>query len=322
MSLLAVDKLNVQFDTSEGVVHAVRDLSLSISEGQSLAIVGESGSGKSQMAFAILGLLASNGMSSGSVLFNGEEILGAPLAKLNKVRATGIGMVFQDAMASLNPYMRVSEQMSEVLIYHFGVSRTDAIKESIQLLDAVRIPDAANRINRFPHEFSGGMQQRVMIAMALLCKPSLLIADEPTTALDVTVQADVIALLGDLQRDMDMSVMLITHDLGVVAGFSDEVLVMYSGQLMEHAPVHALFENPTHPYTRGLLASTLSPDSDGTKLNAIAGSPPNLMLKTPGCPFAPRCADNVDACATTMPNVTRCGADHLRACHVDIESLQ
>ena len=218
MNLLDVSDLSVEFSTSDGVIKAVNHLNLSIGHGDTLAIVGESGSGKSQSAFAMLGLLDENGHASGSVKFKGEEILNAPDTTLNKIRAEGISMVFQDPMSSLNPYMKIADQMSEILTYHQGMSKGDALRECVRMLDAVKIPDAANRIGYYPHEFSGGMRQRVMIAMSLLCKPDLLIADEPTTALDVTVQAQIMSLFGELRREFNMALLLITHDLGIVAG--------------------------------------------------------------------------------------------------------
>jgi oligopeptide transport system ATP-binding protein len=253
MALLDIRDLSVSFDTNDGVVSAVNGVSLSLNKGATLGIVGESGSGKSQLAFAVMGLLARNGRATGSVKFDGQEILNAPRKVINPIRSERIAMIFQDPMTSLNAYMRVSDQMAEVLVHHKGMSRADALKDCVRMLDAVKIPDAKARIRLYPHEFSGGMRQRVMIAMALLCRPDLLIADEPTTALDVTVQAQIMKLLADLQREFGMATILITHDMGVVAGFCEEVLVMYGGRVMEQSPVDPLFAAPTHPYTRGLL---------------------------------------------------------------------
>lgn len=269
MSILEVKNLRVEFDTPDGVVEAVRDVSFSLKAGQTLAIVGESGSGKSVSAFAILGLLAKNARASGSVKYQGEEILNAPEAVINRYRSNEIAMIFQDPMTSLNPYMRISDQMAEVLVHHQKMKKSAAIAKSIEMLEAVRIPNAAARIHMYPHEFSGGMRQRVMIAMALLCSPKLLIADEPTTALDVTVQAEIMDLLLDLQEDFGMAIILITHDLGVVAGTCEETLVMYGGKVMEYRETEALFANPEHPYTRGLLAAVPRLDKDVETLTTI-----------------------------------------------------
>ena len=244
MSLLSVRDLSVTFHTEDGAVTAVNELNFELLKGETLGIVGESGSGKSQTAFAMMGLLAKNGQASGSVKFNGQELIGLPESKLNKVRANEIAMIFQDPMTSLNTYLRVGEQLDEVLRLHKGMGKAEARAESIRMLDAVKIPEAAKRINMYPHEFSGGMRQRVMIAMALLCRPKLLIADEPTTALDVTVQAQIITLLNELKRDFDTTIILITHDLGVVAGICDHVLVMYAGRTMEYGCVDDIFYRP------------------------------------------------------------------------------
>ena len=227
MTLLKVENLSVEFQTNDGAVQAVKDLSFELERGHSLAIVGESGSGKSQTAFSIMGLLAENGRSSGRVLIEGKDILNLSTAELNAYRAEKMAMIFQDPMTSLNPYLRVSEQMVEVLVYHRGMKKREAMAQAIMMLDAVRIPGAKNRVHMYPHEFSGGMRQRVMIAMALLCEPELLIADEPTTALDVTVQDQIMSLLSDLQKEFQMSLVLITHDLGVVAQSCEKVLVLY-----------------------------------------------------------------------------------------------
>ena len=269
----------------------------------------------------MMGLLAKNGRASGSVTFDGQQILNAPPAVINRVRAQKIAMIFQDPMTSLNPYMRVSDQMMEVLLHHKGMSKTDALAECVRMLDAVRIPDAAGRVRLYPHEFSGGMRQRVMIAMALLCKPDLLIADEPTTALDVTVQAQIMQLLGDLRRDFGMATILITHDLGVVAGFCDEVMVMYGGQVMEKSAVDPLFAAPSHPYTRGLLHALPRVDHDGEELASIPGSPPNMTREQQGCPFAPRCDFRVESCTQSFAALTEYAPGRLRACNRTLEEL-
>ncbi|SEQ14971.1 oligopeptide transport system ATP-binding protein [Devosia sp. YR412] len=270
MALLEVKNLKVDFATNDGVVHAVRDLSYSLEKGGTLAIVGESGSGKTQGAFALLGLLPRNGTASGSVMFDGKEILNLPLKQMNQYRAERIGIIFQDPMTSLNPYLRISRQMTEVLEHHRGMSHSAALAESVRFLDAVRIPDAKNRVHMYPHEFSGGMRQRVMIAMALLCQPELLIADEPTTALDVTVQAEIIDLLVDLQEDFGTAIILITHDLGIVAGTCEDTLVMFGGKVMEHRKTLDLFANPQHPYTQGLMAAIPRLDQKVDRLSTVS----------------------------------------------------
>lgn len=320
MTLLRIRDLKVRFATTDGQVSAVNDIDLDLRRGQTLGIVGESGSGKSQLAFAIMGLLARNGRASGSVTFDGTEILNAPPRVLNRIRAERIAMVFQDPMTSLNPYMRISDQMAEVLTLHKGLSRRQAQAESLRMLEAVKIPDARGRIGLYPHEFSGGMRQRVMIAMALLCRPDLLIADEPTTALDVTVQAQIMQLLAELQRDFGMAMVLITHDLGVVAGACERVMVMYGGRVMERAPVGPIFAAPAHPYTQGLLAAIPRLDQKGDRLSAIPGSPPDMTHPPPGCPFAPRCAHVLPACAK-MPPLERFAGDRERACHAPLAAL-
>lgn len=277
MPLLEVKDLSVRFTRREGApVDAVQGVSFSLEAGRTLGIVGESGSGKSQTVMALLGLLAGNGKVSGSATYRGENLLTMNEASLNKIRGDRIGMIFQDPMTSLNPFLTIERQMTETLQLHRKMSRREARRRAIETLESVRIPDAARRIGMYPHEFSGGMRQRVMIAMALLSEPEILIADEPTTALDVTVQAQIIELLRELNRERGTAIILITHDMGVVAGLCDDVMVMYAGQTVEQASAAALFAAPTHPYTLGLLNALprLTDDDDDRPLQTIPGNPP------------------------------------------------
>ncbi len=322
MALLDITELSVRFDTNDGQVHAVNGVNLSVEPGDTLGIVGESGSGKSQLSFAIMGLLAKNGHASGSVSFDGQEILNAPPKVMNRIRAEKIAMIFQDPMTSLNPYMRVADQMAEVLTLHKGMSKREAVAEAVTMLDAVKIPDAKGRVRLYPHEFSGGMRQRVMIAMALLCRPRLLIADEPTTALDVTVQAQIMALLADLQAEFGMAMILITHDLGVVAGSCREVAVMYGGRIREMGRVGPLFSEPAHPYTQGLLAAIPRIDHQGDTLAAIPGSPPNMTRPPAGCAFEPRCPYHRPECATDSPPLEVFAENRARACFAPLADVK
>jgi oligopeptide transport system ATP-binding protein len=318
MNLLDVKDLHVSFSTGDGAVRAVNGINFSLAAGQTLGIVGESGSGKSQSVLAMMGLLARNGSTSGQVLYQGQDILRMPAHQLNTIRGDRIAMIFQDPMTSLNPYLTIERQMTEVLQLHKGLDRKAARAASLRMLDAVKIPDAAQRIGTYPHEFSGGMRQRVMIAMALLCEPELLIADEPTTALDVTVQAQILSLLRELQRDFQTAIVLITHDLGVVAGVCDQVMVLYAGRVMEQGSAEDIFYRPSHPYTAGLLGAIARLDRTEQTLLAIPGSPPHMARPSAGCPFQPRCSLAQAVCSSQVPTLVATTPDSLalRACHV------
>ncbi|WP_299201186.1 oligopeptide/dipeptide ABC transporter ATP-binding protein [uncultured Tateyamaria sp.] len=314
--MLSVENLHIRFRTGDGLVHAVNDVSFSVDAGSRLAVVGESGSGKSQIALAIMGLLAKNAEVEGRIMWDGQDLLATSNREMNRIRAREIGIIFQDPMSSLNPYMTIERQLTEIVEHHEGLSRRAARARALEVMDAVRIPDAKARLRAYPHEFSGGMRQRIVIAMALMCQPKLILADEPTTALDVTVQAQIMQLLQDVQSDLGTSVVLITHDLGVVAGFCEDVLVLYGGRVMETAKTMALFDQPGHPYTRGLLRAVPNIEDPSDALTAIPGSPPNQHRFPVACPFAPRCADVVDTCRETLPQL-RDG----RACLRPIEEL-
>jgi len=302
LPLLEIKDLNVGFDTPEGEVHAVNCLSFSIKAGDTLAIVGESGSGKTQTVMAIMGLLAENGHARGQALFKGEDLLQMNTSELNRHRGREIAMIFQDPMTSLNPYLRIDKQMIEVVMHHQGLNKADARAHAVEMLRAVRIPDPERRIRQYPHEFSGGMRQRVMVAMGLLCEPDLLIADEPTTALDVTVQAQISHLMSALRQKSNTAIILITHDLGVVAGLSDRVLVMYAGEAVECGSVEQIYYDPKHPYTQGLLASVPRMDRpEEMGLNSIPGNPPNLLALPEGCKFRDRCPKAHEACKQPPP---------------------
>jgi len=314
-SLLAVRDLAVSFHTPDGVVEAVRGVSFGVERGRTLGIVGESGSGKSVATQTVAGLTR-GARVSGRALFEGRDLLKMSAAELRAVRGPGIAMIFQNPLSSLHPFYRIGWQITEVIHAHESVSREAARRRAIELLGLVGIPQPDKRVDDYPHQFSGGMLQRAMIAMALALRPRLLIADEPTTALDVTVQAQILRLMQRLQREFGMAMIMITHDLGVIAGIADEVIVMYAGQVMEHASRHGLFRNPSHPYTTGLLGSLPRLNAQREPLTAIPGQPPSLIHPPAGCPFHPRCPQVMDRCATSMPELfTVTGEDvHRSAC--------
>jgi oligopeptide transport system ATP-binding protein len=316
-TLLDVRALNIHFQTPEGELQAVRDVGFRLRQGETLGIVGESGSGKSQTMLAMMGLLAVNARAEGQVLFRGENILNIPTAKLNRVRGHSMAMIFQDPMTSLNPFLTIERQMTEVLETHQNASRGQARLAAVKMLDKLRIADPLRCLKSYPHQFSGGMRQRIMIAMALLSQPDVLIADEPTTALDVTVQAQIVALLRQLQQDHGTSIIMVTHDLGLVAGLSDQVMVMYGGRVMEHGRADDIFYNTRHPYTRALLESVPRLEHDDGELVAIPGMPPSLRNMPSGCPFAPRCARANGDCQQAAPlrSKSEITPEHLCACH-------
>lgn len=313
--LLEIRDLDVNFAVRGGQVHAVRGLDLTVHRGEVAAVVGESGSGKSASMLAALGLLDVNASASGSVRFDGVELLQAPQSVLRGIRGGRIGMIFQDPMTSLNPVLEIRRQIAEAVITHQHVSPRLAESKAVELLEMVSFPDAARRARSYPHELSGGMRQRVMIAMALANDPDILIADEPTTALDVTVQAQILDLLRSLRRSRDLAIVLITHDLGVVAGLADSVHVMYAGRIAESGPVVDIFHRPQHPYTAGLLASLPRLDRPDRDLTPIGGVPPRLYEAPVGCAFAPRCQYAISACSEGEPTLQRVN-DSLVACVV------
>jgi oligopeptide transport system ATP-binding protein len=316
MPLLEVSDLRTYFHTRHGVHRAVDGVSFTVERGETLGIVGESGSGKSVTCYSLMGLVPQPParIESGTAIFDGLDLLHCTPAQGRAVRGKRIAMIFQDPMTSLNPYLRISEQLIEPLLIHEGSSRTDGLRRAIAMLEAVGINDAASRIHSYPHEFSGGMRQRVMIAMALITKPELLIADEPTTALDVTVQAQILDLIKSMQRELGMAVIFVTHDLGVVSGICDRVQVMYAGRIMEAADTRTLFYHPQHPYTRALQRSIPALQPKGAELYTIPGMPPDLSLPLPGCPFAPRCEFTVERCRMEPALLLPVSPTHAHAC--------
>ncbi|WP_377269580.1 ABC transporter ATP-binding protein [Peterkaempfera sp. SMS 1(5)a] len=321
--LLEVRDLHVEFRTRDGVAKAVNGVNYSVSAGETLAVLGESGSGKSVTAQAIMGILDSppGFVTQGEINFKGRDLLKLSEKERRKIRGAKMAMIFQDALSSLNPVLTVGYQLGEMFRVHQGMSRRDAKAKAIELMDRVRIPAARERVNDYPHQFSGGMRQRIMIAMALALEPDLIIADEPTTALDVTVQAQVMDLLAELQREFHMGLILITHDLGVVADVADKIAVMYAGRIVETAPVRELYKQPAHPYTRGLLDSIPRLDQKGEELYAIKGLPPNLLRIPSGCAFNPRCPMAQDVCRTDIPVLHPVTDSRGSACHFWKETL-
>ncbi|MBS0662275.1 MAG: ABC transporter ATP-binding protein [Verrucomicrobia bacterium] len=316
MPLLTVTDLRTWFHTRSGVYRAVDGISFAIERGETLGIVGESGSGKSVTCYSLMGLVPQppGRIESGTAVFDGTDLLHCTPREARAIRGKRVAMIFQDPMTSLNPYLRISEQLIEPLLIHEPVSRRDALARGVAMLEAVGVNDAANRIHSYPHEFSGGMRQRVMIAMALITRPELLIADEPTTALDVTVQAQILELIKRLQRELDMAVIFITHDLGVVSGLCDRVQVMYAGRIVETGDTRTLFRSPRHPYTRALQRSIPSLQAKGAALFTIPGLPPDLSQPIQGCAFAPRCEHASAMCLAGTPALAESEPGHAHAC--------
>lgn len=315
--LLEINNLHVTFQTYGGEVHAVRGASLYLKEGETLAVVGESGCGKSVTAQAIMGMLPKphGNVKNGKILFNGKEVTKLSKKELQHVRGKEIGMIFQDPMTSLNPTMKIGKQIEEGMLKHQKLTKQRAKEKTIELLNLVGIPDPSRRYSQYPHEFSGGMRQRVIIAIALACNPKLIIADEPTTALDVTIQSQILDLLKELQNERHSSILMITHDLGVVAEIADRVAVMYAGMVVESGTVEELFENPKHPYTWGLLQSIPKLDEENSgRLVPIEGSPPDLFNPPKGCPFAARCPYAMNICIEQLPDNKYFSAQHYSMC--------
>lgn len=325
--MLSIDNLSVEFEVDtaadkKAILPAVRGVSLSLDQGETIAVVGESGSGKSQLFNAVLGLLPGNGKAQGKVDFLGQQLLNQSEKTLNKIRGKDISMIFQDPMTALNPYLRIGKQLTEVLEVHENRTSFDskaAKEKAIAMLDRVQIKEPAQRFNSYPHELSGGMRQRVVIAMALMGNPRLIIADEPTTALDVTVQTEIIRLLNDIHRKEKTSIVLITHDLPLVAGLCDRIVVMYAGRIVEAGTVGDIFQQARHPYTQALLAATPTNTEKKGKMKAISGQPPDPLHLPPGCAFAPRCAYVEGRCKSEIPEEKVINASHIFTCHRELE---
>jgi len=317
-TILSVNNLKTYFQTEDGVVKAVDGITFELKSGETLGIVGESGSGKSVTNLSVMRLIPEppGKIVEGNIVFNGIDVRKLSIDEVRKIRGKRIAMIFQDPMTSLNPFLKISTQLMEVTQLHLGHTKEQAYEHAVKMLKTVGIPDAENRVDNYPHEFSGGMRQRVMIAMALSCDPELLIADEPTTALDVTIQAQILELIKDLKARMGTSVILITHDLGVVAGMTDKIIVMYAGKVFEQAPTKELFTTPANPYTKGLLKSVPDPaHEEGTELYQIPGLPPDVAHLPPGCPFAERCERVQDICRAQYPPFVQINEDHWSLCH-------
>jgi len=323
-NLLEVKNLRTYFDTEDGEVKAVDGVSFQLKRGETLGIVGESGSGKSVTNLSIIRLIPEppGRIVSGEILFDGTDILSLNESAVRKIRGRRVAMIFQDPMTSLNPFMKISRQLMEITQLHLGHNKSEAYEHAIKMLETVGIPEARTRVDNYPHEFSGGMRQRVMIAMALCCEPELLIADEPTTALDVTIQAQILELIKTLKRATGTSVILVTHDLGVVAGMSDHLLVMYAGKIFEQAPTAELFAQPGNPYTKALLRSVPDPLKEQGELYQIPGLPPDVAHLPAGCPFAPRCYRAEEICRREFPPFVQLTAEHFSLCHFAQEVFQ
>jgi oligopeptide/dipeptide ABC transporter ATP-binding protein len=314
--LLSVEGLTTVFDLPSGAIPAVDDVSFEIRRGETLGLVGESGSGKSVTAFSIMRLVQPPGRTrSGRIGFLGRDLLQLTEREMCAVRGAEISLIFQEPMTALNPVFTIGDQLREALLVHHKGTRRDAKSKAIELLEAVRMPEAASRVDDYPHQLSGGMRQRVLIAMAIACRPALVIADEPTTALDVTIQAQILDLLREMKKEFDLSLLLITHDLGVIAETADHVAVMYAGRIVEYGPVREVLRQPMHPYTRGLLAS-LPTSRPGSRLSAIEGAVPNLGALPPGCAFNPRCPDRFDRCTTAPPDDYAVGPGRTAKCYL------
>jgi oligopeptide transport system ATP-binding protein len=318
--VLDVRNLSVEYTAGASLVRAVRGISYTVSASETIGIVGESGSGKSASALALLRLLPANGRASGGqALFDDVDLLTLPTRRLNDLRGGPVAMIYQDPLSALNPVLTVGRQITEAIERHRGVSHREAERRTVELLDTVGIPGAKRRLGEYPHQFSGGMRQRVMIAMAISCEPKLLIADEPTTALDVTVQAQILELLSRLKRELGMALIVITHDLGIVAGVTDRVLIMYAGRIVEQGPTEDVLDDPRMPYTLGLLRSVPRLDLPRqAALTPIPGAPPDPTQVVPGCPFYPRCPFHVDRCLAENPPLDAAGPRHDIACWVDV----